>query len=219
MASLWEHPETEVEGVHLAIALAYHGLLRVPSRAETSDLTPRKSKSLSRINQFLHRRTVSLPPDGRPALSLSTLIWRYIRQFVKMDAKEALQYVHCITLCADQPAGVGREQVESAWELVRRIIVLANSGTGWEELVGGFRPDGTRFVSCLFTFSNVSKLIVICRAVSLNKARRYSNWTTSKNTTSTFSSVLRSTARRTTGHRRLSSCITLPGTTRRSLLA
>ena len=41
VASLWDHQETEVEAVHLAIALAYHGLLRVPSKAETSDLTPR----------------------------------------------------------------------------------------------------------------------------------------------------------------------------------
>ncbi|EKM60434.1 uncharacterized protein PHACADRAFT_246372 [Phanerochaete carnosa HHB-10118-sp] len=128
VAALWEHPETEVEAVHLAIALAYHGLLRVPSHAETSDLTP-----------------LSLPPVGQPAISLSTLVWRYIRQFVKMDAKEALQYVYCATLCSDQPNGVGKEQVENAWELVRRIIVLANSGAGWEELVGGFRPDGTRF--------------------------------------------------------------------------
>ena len=80
-------------------------------------------------------------------MNLSTLIWRYIRQFVKMDAKEALQYVSCVCLSADQGKGVGKEQVESAWELVRRIIVLANTGAAWEELVGGFRPDGTRFVS------------------------------------------------------------------------
>jgi len=39
---LWENSETEIEAVHLAIALAYHGLLRVPSRSETSDVTPRK---------------------------------------------------------------------------------------------------------------------------------------------------------------------------------
>lgn len=45
MAALWEYQETEVEAVHLAIALAYHGLLRVPSRAETSDITPRKNVS------------------------------------------------------------------------------------------------------------------------------------------------------------------------------
>ena len=49
VASLWEHPETEVEAVHLAIALAYHGLLRVPSRAETSDLTPRESLKYLRV--------------------------------------------------------------------------------------------------------------------------------------------------------------------------
>jgi len=64
-----------------------------------------------------------------------------------MDAKEALQYVYCICLSADQSSGVGKEQIENAWELVRRIIVLANAGTAWEELVGGFRADGTRFVS------------------------------------------------------------------------
>ncbi|KAJ6569434.1 nucleoporin-interacting protein NIC96 [Mycena capillaripes] len=127
VAALWEHQETEIEAVHLAIALAYHGLLRVPSRAETSDMTP-----------------LSLSPVSPPALSLSTLVWRYARQFVKMDAKEALQYVYCVGLAADQGA-VGQEQIENAWELVRRIIVLGNSGPGWEELVGGFRPDGTRF--------------------------------------------------------------------------
>lgn len=71
-----------------------------------------------------------------------------------MDAKEALQYVYCVCLASDQGDGVGKEQVENAWELVRRIIVLANSGPAWEELVGGFRPDGTRFVSrFVFCFS------------------------------------------------------------------
>ncbi|KAG5646921.1 hypothetical protein DXG03_001997 [Asterophora parasitica] len=87
---------------------------------------------------------VSLSPASPPALSISTLIWRYVRQFVKMDAKEALQYVYCICLAADQ-GEVGKEQVENAWEQVRRIIVLGNGGTGWEELVGGYRPDGSRF--------------------------------------------------------------------------
>ena len=90
---------------------------------------------------------VSLPNNGPPALALSTLIWRYVRQFVKMDAKEAIQYVSAICLSADQGNGVGKEQVETAWDLVRRIIVLANPGAAWEELVGGFRPDGNKFVS------------------------------------------------------------------------
>ncbi|KAI3609897.1 nucleoporin-interacting protein nic96 [Moniliophthora roreri] len=140
VAALWEHQETEVEAVHLAIALAYHGLLRVPSRAETSDLTP-----------------LTLSPINPPALNLSNLIWRYIRQFVKMDAKEALQYVYCVCLSADQ-GDVGREQVENAWELVRRILVLANAGPAWEELVGGFRPDGTRFTGTIEQFSPLLNL-------------------------------------------------------------
>jgi nuclear pore complex protein Nup93 len=63
-----------------------------------------------------------------------------------MDAKEALQYVYCVCLSADQSNGVGKEQIETAWMLVRRIMILANTGAAWEELVGGFRPDGTRFV-------------------------------------------------------------------------
>ncbi|RDX51475.1 nucleoporin-interacting protein NIC96 [Lentinus brumalis] len=141
VAALWDHHETEVEAVHLAIALAYHGLLRVPSRAETSDVTP-----------------LTLSPVSPPALSLSTLIWRYVRQFVRMDAREALQYVYCVCLSADQPGGVGKEQVENAWELVRRIIVLANPGAAWEELVGGFRPDGTRFSGVIEQSASLLKL-------------------------------------------------------------
>ena len=148
MAALWEYQETEVEAVHLALALAYHGLLRIPTRAETSDMTPRKYSVASKTNySFSLFILVSLSPKSPPALSLSTIIWRYIRQFVKMDAKEALQYVYCVTLSGDQPGGVGKEQVEIAWELTRRIIVLANSGPGWEELVGGIRAEGGRFVS------------------------------------------------------------------------
>ncbi|KAF9268974.1 NIC-domain-containing protein [Marasmius fiardii PR-910] len=140
VAALWEHQETEVEAVHLAIALAYHGLLRVPSRAETSDLSP-----------------LTISPINPTALNLSNLVWRYIRQFVKMDAKEALQYVYCVCLSSDQ-SDVGKEQVENAWELVRRIIVLGNGGPAWEELVGGFRPDGTRFTGTIEQYSPLLNL-------------------------------------------------------------
>ncbi|KAF9242364.1 Nup93/Nic96-domain-containing protein [Melanogaster broomeanus] len=107
VAALWERQETEIEAVHLAIALAYHGFLRVPPRAETSDLGP-----------------LTLSPLRPPALSLATLIWRYVRPI------QALQYVYCVCLSADQSNGIGKENLQSAWEL---------------ELVGGFRPDGTKF--------------------------------------------------------------------------
>jgi len=143
VSSLWEH--TQVEAVHLAIVLAYHGLLRVSSKAETTEMGV---------------LTLS-PPSSIPSLALPTLIWRYIRQFVKMDPKEALQYVYILPLSSDSTSPVGQEQLEAAWELVRRIIVLGNSGPStnangntnsvlaWEELVGGVRPDGTRFSGVL----------------------------------------------------------------------
>lgn len=65
---------------------------------------------------------------------------------MKHDSQHALQYVACICLSSDQGEGVGKEQVEYAWAEVRKIVVLAE-GLGWDELVGGLRPDGTRFVS------------------------------------------------------------------------
>ena len=98
--------------------------------------------------------TVSLSSSSPPALSLTTLIWRYVRQFVRLDAKEALQYVYTVTLGADQPGGIGKEQLALAWDLVRRVIVLANAGPAWDELVGGFRADGMRFVYH-FPFSSI----------------------------------------------------------------
>lgn len=83
-----------------------------------------------------------------------------------MDSKEALQYVYCVCLSADQGNGVGKEQIESAWDLTRRIIVLANSGPGWEELVGGFRPDGSRFVRSFSSLmASKRRLMGIRRAV------------------------------------------------------
>jgi nuclear pore complex protein Nup93 len=73
------------------------------------------------------------------------MVWRYVRRFVERDAREALHYVCCAPLSADQPGDGGQAQLETAWALVRRIIAQAAPGAAWEELVGGFRPDGTRF--------------------------------------------------------------------------
>jgi nuclear pore complex protein Nup93 len=69
---------------------------------------------------------------------------------VQLDSKEALQYVYTVTLGADQPGVIGKEQLELAWDLVWGIIVLANAGPAWDELVGGFWADGMCFV-CLFS--------------------------------------------------------------------
>ena len=82
---------------------------------------------------------------GLPTLNFALLISRYIRQFIRSEPQVALQYVYCICLSADQ-GDVGKEQVEVAWELTRRVILMAEPGGEWVDLVGGYRPDGTRFV-------------------------------------------------------------------------
>ena len=83
--------------------------------------------------------------SGEGALNFALLISRYIRQFLRVDPRVALQYVYSVCLSSDQE-GAGREQIEIAWELCRRVILMAEAGGGWEDLVGGFTPDGTRFV-------------------------------------------------------------------------
>ncbi|KAF8588475.1 NIC-domain-containing protein [Ramaria rubella] len=128
VAALYEKPEFQAEAVHLSIALAYHGLLRVTSRVEATDST-----------------ILTVPLNRRPSLNLALVIARYIRQFTRTDPKEAIQYVYCVCLSADQGEGVGKEQVETAWDLCRKVIVSAEASGGWEELVGGFRPDGIKF--------------------------------------------------------------------------
>ena len=80
-------------------------------------------------------------------MNLGTLIRRFIRPFTKHDSHHALQYIACICLSADQQiGGVGKEQVEFALSEVKKVVVSAE-GPGWDDLVGGLRPDGSRFVS------------------------------------------------------------------------
>jgi hypothetical protein len=119
-------------------------------------------------SNFYRTLVVSLSSSLPPALSLSTLTWRYVRQFVRLDSKEALQYVYTVPLGADQPGVIGKEQLELAWDLVRRIIVLANAGPAWDELVGGFRADGMRFV-CIFLRPLLTEMLIECRQASLNR--------------------------------------------------
>lgn len=122
-------------------------MLRVPSRAESSDVDIRQYQFSRLLNLVSNRRIfiVTITASGHGALNFALLISRYIRQFLRVDPRVALQYVYAVCLSADQE-GVGREQVEIAWELCRRVILMAEAGGGWEDLVGGFTADGTRFV-------------------------------------------------------------------------
>ncbi|KAF9507438.1 hypothetical protein BS47DRAFT_1304038 [Hydnum rufescens UP504] len=138
VAALYETPEMQIEAIHLAIALSYYGLLRVPSRTEASDV-----------------EILTTSPVRPPSLNFGLLISRYIRQFQRTDPKEALQYVYCVTLNSDRNVGLansqgqatGQDQIFIARELVKRVILGCDGK--WDDLVGGFRDDGSRFPGIL----------------------------------------------------------------------
>lgn len=93
------------------------------------------------------------PRTGLATLNFPLLISRYIRQFQRSDPKEALQYIYCVTLNSDKisalagtdHSAVPHEQLATARQMVRRLILGCDGK--WDDLVGAFRDDGTRFVS------------------------------------------------------------------------
>ena len=66
-----------------------------------------------------------------------------------------LQCVYCLCLTTDQGEGVGKEQIKTAWDLCRKVIVSVEAGSSWEELVGGFRPNGIKYVSLMLWYYSV----------------------------------------------------------------
>ncbi|EJD55704.1 nucleoporin-interacting protein NIC96 [Auricularia subglabra TFB-10046 SS5] len=141
VAALNDKPEFQVEATHLAIALAYHGLLRVPERFEASE-----------------GDVLVLSPVSPPSLNLSLLVARYIRPITQSDPKEALEYVACVCLSTDQSDAIGKEQMELAWEQTRRIVVNLDADVKWETLVGGFRADGTRISGAIESYMRLLRL-------------------------------------------------------------
>jgi len=159
--------------VHFAVALAYYGLLRVPSKAESSDVDICVFYFFSPLF-IANAVAVSTTSKGLPALNFALLISRYIRQFIRIEPQVALQYVYCLCLSADQvPAG--KEQVEIAWELTRRVILMSEISGGWADLVGGYRADGTRFVSNFRTTCWCNSHNMCYRPVSSNGTSNSSN--------------------------------------------
>ena len=96
-----------------------------------------------------------LPCHLHTLTCLPLLFACYIQQFTRTDPKEVLQYVYCLCLTTDQGEGVGKEQIETAWDLCRKVVVSAEAGGSWEELVGGFRPDGIKYVSLVLWYYSV----------------------------------------------------------------
>ena len=103
----------------------------IPTRAETSDMSPRKYYVASKMNYSLSPFIqVSLYSGFPPVLSLSTIIWRYIRQFVNIDVKELLANcgkVVCSYMAAYRACFVQCITIHFYTGLARRIHFRCNS--------------------------------------------------------------------------------------------
>ncbi|WFC93471.1 nuclear pore complex subunit [Malassezia brasiliensis] len=124
VAFLYAQPAYQVDAVHLAIALSYYGLLRVPAAADASQF-----ELLSVVR-------------GVAYVDLAKMVQRYTRAFASSAPREALAYISVLSLNADAPAPIGAEQVQRCHELVRGLILDAPSSS-FVELLGTTRADGT----------------------------------------------------------------------------
>ncbi|KAI9494890.1 Nup93/Nic96-domain-containing protein [Zychaea mexicana] len=81
---LYKNEKTRVEAVHFAIALAYHGLLRIPVNLLTSSID-----------------LLIVEDDERVSFNFSRLIYQYIRIFAASNEQNALNYIYLLTLYSD----------------------------------------------------------------------------------------------------------------------
>lgn len=122
---LLSKPRYEVDGVHVAIALTYYGLLRVPASKDFGDgstLSPSPT-----------------PTSSEPTVDFARIIQRYIRGFFKSDASAALQYAYLISLNAKLPEPIGSQQREQCWNTVCNIILESKN---YSLVLGIKTPEG-----------------------------------------------------------------------------
>ncbi|KAN0061165.1 nuclear pore complex subunit [Thecaphora frezii] len=130
VAFLFSRSVHQVDAVHFAIALAYYGLLRVPTAAASSQVD-----------------CLSIEADatGQPVayLDFAKLVQRYIRLFAQSSRRDALQYLYLVCLNADAPEPVGSEQVQRCHDMIRGLVLEAHP-TEFQELLGDLRTNGVK---------------------------------------------------------------------------
>lgn len=118
-------PEYRTDAVHLGIALAYYGLLRIADSPE-DPLCFMRDVGFSRSSSLNFYRMISI----------------YITPFFSSAPEAALQYAYLIALNGDVPLQ-GEQQKQLALNMVRDIVV---SSRQFGKLLGTVRPDGVKVV-------------------------------------------------------------------------
>ncbi|KUJ08569.1 NIC-domain-containing protein [Mollisia scopiformis] len=112
-----------VDGVHLAIALDFYGLLRVADpNAGSEDL-------------------LSLTTRGQPQISFGTMLGLYTRDFRAAAVSAAVDYLALICLNKDLTGQGGRNQIMLCHEALRELVLESRE---FALLLGDMRNDGQR---------------------------------------------------------------------------
>lgn len=112
-----------VDGVHLAIALDFYGLLRVSNpRVGSEDL-------------------LSLTTRGQPQINFGTMVGLYTRDFRAANVSAAVDYLTMICLNKDLPGQAGTNQVALCHEALRELVLESRE---FALLLGDMREDGQR---------------------------------------------------------------------------
>ncbi|POS86609.1 hypothetical protein EPUL_001634, partial [Erysiphe pulchra] len=112
-----------VDGVHLAIALDFYGLLRV------SDPVGGEENLLSSTTR------------NQPQINFGPMIAFYTRDFRAANAVAAIDYIVLISLNKDIPGGIGRNQRAFCHEALRELVLESRE---FADLLGDMRSDGQR---------------------------------------------------------------------------
>jgi nuclear pore complex protein Nup93 len=135
IAFLLERSAYYADAVHMAIALTYYGLLRVPADSAVNDIPnrayldvlPAAYTPADSLYTFIVSRGAG--PDGPNTLYLNfaRVIQRYTKLFSSTDPTEALQYIYLICLNSDLPPPVGPQQQQLCEDMVSNIVLDTKS--------------------------------------------------------------------------------------------
>lgn len=113
---LYKEKRLRLESVHFAIALAYSGLLKIPS------------------SEKAHSYNILLVDDeNRPTLNFARLIYQYVQVYISKNSRQAVHYLSLLTLYSPKQGYSTNEMIELAKSYICRF---AMSSKDFKNLLG-----------------------------------------------------------------------------------
>ncbi|KAG7799306.1 hypothetical protein KL929_001383 [Ogataea haglerorum] len=116
--------KSEIDAVHLAITLAYYGLLRVPDEKTEED-----------------DKMLTVDSRGFDSISYARLLGYFTSSFKFSDPRVAAEYLFCICLCDGLKPSLKEAQITLGRNAIRELVLETRE---FVILLGKIDKDGTR---------------------------------------------------------------------------